>query len=294
MRLRTILIAAVLVGGFLYVTSTRNWLSERVFSRGGASGPLWSGPDTAHSASVSEDERNNIDVYKYANAATVNVTSTVYYRNFFWEIYPSRGSGSGFIIKDDGQILTNNHVVSGRAPQVQVTLSDKGQYKAEILARDQVNDLALLKIDVRKKLPIVRLGDSDPVQVGQKVLAIGNPFGLNGSLTTGVISSLGRTIEDENGNKLEDMIQTDAAINPGNSGGPLLDSQGNVIGVNTAIYGPGGNIGIGFAMPINVAKRMLEDFGSGRKLGRPVLGVSGAPVLGAWRRNLGFRLKEVS
>jgi S1-C subfamily serine protease len=151
-----------------------------------------------------------------------------------------------------------------------------------------VNDLALLKINARKKLPFLRLGDSDPVQVGQKVLAIGNPFGLNGSLTTGVVSSLGRTIQDENGTKLEDMIQTDAAINPGNSGGPLLDSQGNVIGVNTAIYGPGGNIGIGFAMPINVAKRMLEDHQSGRPAGRPVLGVDVMPVFGRLAAELGL------
>ena len=280
MKVRTILIAALLVGGFLYLTSTRNWISERIFRRDANDGPLWSGPNTARSASVSDDEKNNIDVYKYANAATVNITSTVYYRGWFMEIYPSRGSGSGFLINEDGQILTNNHVVSGKAPQVQVTLSDKTQYDAEIIARDPLNDLALLKLSAGKKLPFLRLGDSDPVQVGQKVLAIGNPFGLNGSLTTGVISSLGRTIQDENGNKLEDMIQTDAAINPGNSGGPLLDSQGNVIGVNTAIYGPGGNIGIGFAMPINLAKRMLEDTRSGRPAGRPVLGVSVTPIFG--------------
>ncbi|MBC8165983.1 MAG: PDZ domain-containing protein, partial [Bryobacteraceae bacterium] len=118
------------------------------------------------------------------------------------------------------------------------------------------------------------------IQVGQKVLAIGNPFGLEGTLTTGIVSSLGRTIKDEKGTQLEGMIQTDAAINPGNSGGPLLDSQGNVIGINTAIYGPGGNIGIGFAMPIARARTMVEDFKAGRSVGRPLLGVSVVPVSG--------------
>ena len=179
-----------------------------------------------------------------------------------------------------GVILTNNHVISGRAPQIQVTLADRSRHDAEVLVRDTVSDLALIKINPDRKLPFLRLGDSDSIQVGQKVLAIGNPFGLQGTLTTGIISSLGRTIQDENGRELEDMIQTDAAINPGNSGGPLLDSQGNVIGINTAIYGPGGNIGIGFAMPVNAGKRMLEDFRAGRRVGRPVLGVSGSAVSG--------------
>ncbi|MCW5982875.1 MAG: trypsin-like peptidase domain-containing protein [Bryobacteraceae bacterium] len=288
MRVRTLIIALLLAAGFLYLTSSRNWLSDRLLRRDVSSGPLWSGPDTAHSAGLSDDERNNIDIYKYANAATVNITSTVYYRGWFMEIYPSRGSGSGFIINEDGQILTNSHVVSGRAPKIQVTFADMTQLDAELLARDQVNDLALLRVKSDKKLPFLRLGDSDPVQVGQKVLAIGNPFGLNGSLTTGVVSSRGRTIQDESGNRLEDMIQTDAAINPGNSGGPLLDSQGNVIGVNTAIYGPGGNIGIGFAMPVNVAKRMLEDFQTGRPAGRPILGITVMPVFGSLAAELGL------
>jgi putative serine protease PepD len=131
----------------------------------------------------------------------------------------------------------------------------------------------------RTKLPSLHLGDSDALQVGQKVLAIGNPFGLEGTLTTGIVSSLGRSIRGENERTLEGLIQTDAAINPGNSGGPLLDSAGNVVGINTAILGPnGGNIGIGFAMPINRAKLMLDDFQAGRK--RPKLGVSVVPIAG--------------
>ena len=288
MRYRTIFVAALLVGGFVYLTSSDNWVTRRVLRRGAVAGPLWSGPDVAYSAGVSSDEQNNIEIYKAANEATVNITSTVYRRGWFFEIYPSRESGSGFVIGEDGRILTNNHVISGRAPQIQVTLHDRSRYEAEVLVRDSVNDVALIKIDAGRKLPFLRLGDSDSIQVGQKVLAIGNPFGLHGTLTTGIISSLGRTIRDESGIELEDMIQTDAAINPGNSGGPLLDSQGSVIGVNTAIYGPGGNIGIGFAMPVSTAKRMLEDYRAGRKFGRPTLGVSGTPISGSLAEALGL------
>jgi len=300
MRLRTVFVAALLVGGFVWLTSSDNSVARRWLRSSSAPGAGWSGPDVARSAGLSADEQNNIEVYKVANQATVNITSTVFQRGWFFEIYPARESGSGFLINEDGQILTNNHVISGRAPQIQVTLADQSQYDAEVLVRDPVNDLALIRINARKKLPYLRLGDSDHIQVGQKVLAIGNPFGLNGTLTTGVVSSLGRTIRDENGNELEDMIQTDAAINPGNSGGPLLDSQGSVIGVNTAIYGPGGNIGIGFAMPINTAKRMLEDFRNGRQFGRPVLGVTGTPIFGGLAEALdlpregGFLIYEVA
>jgi S1-C subfamily serine protease len=182
------------------------------------------------------------------------------------------------LISSDGKILTNNHVVANER-QLEVTLSDQSRYKAQLLSRDEANDLALLQITPRAKLPSVHLGDSDALQVGQKVLAIGNPFGLEGTLTTGIVSSLGRSIRGENERTLEGLIQTDAAINPGNSGGPLLDSAGNVVGINTAILGPnGGNIGIGFAMPINRAKLMLDDFQAGRK--RPKLGVSVVPIAG--------------
>ena len=139
--------------------------------------------------------------------------------------------------------------------------------------------LALIQIRPKKKLSVLQLGDSEPLQVGQKVLAIGNPFGLEGTLTTGIVSSLGRNIRDEKGIELEGMIQTDAAINPGNSGGPLLDSHGYVIGINTAIYGSG-NMGIGFALPINRAKPMIEDFRAGRSFKRPRMGVAVAYVAG--------------
>jgi putative serine protease PepD len=226
---------------------------------------------------LSPDENNNIDIYKTAHLATVNITSTVYRRNFF-EIYPAKDQGSGFLISADGKILTNSHVVANER-QLEVTMPDQSRYKAKLLSRDEANDVALLQIEPRKSLPTLHLGDSDGLQVGQKVLAIGNPFGLDGTLTTGIVSSLGRTIRGENDRTLEGLIQTDAAINPGNSGGPLLDSAGNVVGINTAILGPsGGNVGIGFAMPINRAKLMLDDFQAGRK--RPKLGVSVVPISG--------------
>jgi len=279
MRVRTFLIAAILVFGFVYATSV--WKGRVGLPRlsSGGERSLWTGPDVAKSAGLSSEELGNIEIYKSANAAVVNITSTVYQRNFWLEVYPVRESGSGFLVNEDGLIITNDHVVSGSA-RIQVTMADQTRYEADPLVRDPGNDLALIKIKPRKKLSVLRLGDSDKAQVGQKVLAIGNPFGLSGTLTTGVVSSLGRELQDESGRRLEGMIQTDAAINPGNSGGPLLDSQGSVVGVNTAIYGPGGNIGIGFAMPINRAKAMLEAYQSGRKFGRPRLGVSGVHVAG--------------
>ena len=266
MRLRVLLITALLVGGFLYITSKTDWGRHRILQPiSHATGPIWSGPTAVRGAGLSSDEINNIEIYKAAHLATVNITSTVYRRTIFWEVYPSKDQGSGFLISDDGKILTNSHVVANEQ-QLEVTLSDQSRYKARLLSRDPANDVALLQISPRKKLPVLRLGDSDALQVGQKVLAIGNPFGLEGTLTTGIVSSLGRTIRGENDQTLEGLVQTDAAINPGNSGGPLLDSAGNVVGINTAILGPnGGNVGIGFAMPINRAKLMLDDFQAGRK-----------------------------
>jgi S1-C subfamily serine protease len=277
MRLRIFVITALLVGGFLLVTTKTDWGERRILNPVSGSGPLWSGPSTAHATSLSADENNNIDIYKAAHIATVNITSTVYRRTIFWEVYPSKDQGSGFLISSDGKILTNSHVVANER-QLEITLPDQSHYKAQLLSRDEANDVALLQIQPRAKLPSLHLGDSDGLQVGQKVLAIGNPFGLEGTLTTGIVSSLGRTIRGENERTLEGLIQTDAAINPGNSGGPLLDSAGNVVGINTAILGPSGNIGIGFAMPINRAKLMLDDFQAGRK--RPKLGVSVVRIAG--------------
>ena len=248
MRLRTLFMATLLVAGFIAVTSVSRWGVLNVLrSRDSAVGRIWSGPDVAQSASLSSDETNNIDIYKDSHTAVVNITSTVYRRNWFLEIIPQQGTGSGFLVDDTGRILTNNHVISG-ASDVEVTLADQSKYRARVLTRDVGNDVALLKIAPRKKLPFLRLGDSDPLLVGQKVLAIGNPFGLEGTLTTGIISSLGRDLRDESGRTLERMIQTDAAINPGNSGGGLYDKQGRLIAINTWTNDKRASQGISFSI----------------------------------------------
>jgi S1-C subfamily serine protease len=280
--------AAVLAGGFVYVTSVGHWSISPLLQPLRKMGQLWTSPDSAQGAAThTVDEQNNIDIYKSARQATVNITSIVYREDFFFRVYPEQGSGSGFLINADGTILTNNHVVSGTA-QLTVTLADKKRYKAKILANDPRNDLALLRIDGGSPLPFLKLGDSDSLLVGQKVLAIGNPFGLQGTLTTGVVSSLDRSLDAQQGRRLEGMIQTDAAINPGNSGGPLLDSHGNVIGINTAIYGDQGNIGIGFAMPINRAKAMLKEFQERGRLALPYLGIRTYYITGDLADELGL------
>ncbi|HYI94553.1 MAG TPA: trypsin-like peptidase domain-containing protein [Bryobacteraceae bacterium] len=279
--MRVLLFAALLVGGFIFVTSSGSAVMQRLLlgpDRGSVQGVAWSGPDRALSAGLSSDELNNIDIYKRARLATVHITSTVYRRGWFMEVIPSRDMGSGFILDESGNILTNSHVVQGGG-KIQVTLENQEVYDARVLFRDRANDLALIRIQPRKKLNTLPLGDSEPLQVGQKVLAIGNPFGLDGTLTTGIVSSIGRNIRDEKGIELEGMIQTDAAINPGNSGGPLLDSHGSVVGINTAIYGSG-NMGIGFAMPINRAKSMIDDYKAGKSFKRARIGLGVAYVAG--------------
>jgi len=279
MRPRALILTFLLVAGFWFVTEHGNWTVQQLIQPISRNGKLWSDPVTARGATFGADEQNNIDIYKANSRATVNITSVVYERDFFFQVFPKKGIGSGFIINEDGEILTNNHVVSG-SRNITVTLEDKKQYTATVLGIDRRSDLAILKIKADRKLPFVHLGDSDKLVVGQKVLAIGNPFGLEGTLTTGIVSSLGRSLEGEEGNTLEGLIQTDAAINPGNSGGPLLDSSGNVIGINTAIYGSqtasgeAGSIGIGFAMPINRAKEKLEEYRTTGHISRPVLGIS--------------------
>ena len=272
--------AAILVAAFLYITSAAHWDVGRVLQPVRNAGRIWTEPASAATAGVyTADEQNNIDIYRTAKEATVNITSIVVQEDFFYGAYEGKGAGSGFIINPDGRILTNYHVVRGTA-QLTVTLNDKKTYKARTLGVDRRNDLALIKIEADRKLPYLPLGDSDHLIVGQKAIAIGNPFGqFGGTLTVGVVSALERSIKTED-EDLEGMVQTDAAINPGNSGGPLLDSHGNVIAINTAIYGPQGNIGLGFALPINRAKGMLDEFAKSGKISRPVLGVSVLPVSG--------------
>src|SRR2546422_7035579 len=235
-----------------------------------------SGPAAAPAGALSEEERNNIDIYQRYSSGVVNITtSTIGYDFFFRPVPMESGTGSGALIDDQGHIVTNFHVVRD-AETLEVTLPDKSKHEARVVGADPNNDIAVIQINVpRGRLTSVPLGTSKGLQVGQKVLAIGNPYGLERTLTTGVISSLGRSIQAENGRIIEDIIQTDAAINPGNSGGPLLNSQGQMIGINTAIYSPSnsGSIGIGFAIPADTVRRITGDLLSTGYVRHPWLGV---------------------
>jgi len=225
--------------------------------------------------SVTEDEKNNIAIYEKVADGVVNVTSIAVQMDFFFNVFPTQGSGSGSIIDTKGHILTNHHVVAN-AQKLEVTLADGSRWPAKLIGSDPDNDLAVIKIDAPKeKLKIIPMGDSKNLRIGQKVLAIGNPFGLERTLTTGIISSLGRTIRSEAGTLIEDIIQTDAAINPGNSGGPLLNSEGEIIGINSAIISPsGGSVGIGFAIPVNTAKKVVPELISKGYVTYPWIGAS--------------------
>lgn len=220
------------------------------------------------------EEKVNIAIYRNVSPAVVNISSTVLAMDVFANVVPEEGMGSGIILTPNGYILTNAHVVAD-AQRLEVMLLNGKTYKAKLIGGDVSRDVALIKIDPgNMKLPTIAMGDSSQLQVGQMVYAIGNPFGLNSTLTTGVISSLGRTLKAENGRLMENIIQTDAAINPGNSGGPLLNSAGQLIGINTAIFSPSGsNAGIGFAIPANSARRIAEDLISYGHVVRPYLGV---------------------
>jgi S1-C subfamily serine protease len=207
------------------------------------------------------------------------ITSRIIVRDFFWGAYPQEGTGSGFVIDKAGHIVTNNHVVEN-ADTVIVTLSDETSVEAEIIGTDPGNDVAVLRIDVPPdRLQPVELGTSGDLRVGQRAIAIGNPFGLDRTLTTGVISSLGRPLEVEESRTIYDVIQTDAAINPGNSGGPLLDSAGKVIGMNTAIYSPtGSSVGLGFAVPVDTLRRVVDSIIAKGYYPHPSLGIRGYDV----------------
>jgi len=216
------------------------------------------------------EEQLVISVYERVSPAVVHITSRAIVLSFFLEPIPQEGTGSGFIIDKEGHIVTNNHVVEG-AESVEVTLADGTIAPATVVGTDPYNDLAVIKINVpSEKLHPVELGSSADLRVGQRAIAIGNPFGLDRTLTVGVISSLGRIIEREGERPLGEMIQTDAAINPGNSGGPLLDSRGQVIGVNTAIRGGAENIG--FAIPVDAVKRVVPELIEKGRYAHPWLG----------------------
>jgi S1-C subfamily serine protease len=265
--LRPIAIAVVLVGGFFYFTTYRSG-TFRTINSPAAKVEI---TQAATSQPLDADEQNNISVYHKNIGSVVNVTSKAVAFDFFYGLVPQEGQGSGFIIDHDGHVLTNYHVVAD-ARQVEITLSNRKKYRATIVGTDRSHDLAIVQIKAPDLTPMV-LGDSKNLQVGQKVYAIGNPFGLAGTLTSGIVSSI-RSVQEPNGINIDEAIQTDAAINPGNSGGPLLNSHGDVIGINTMIASSvGQNAGIGFAIPINTAKAVLNDLLTLGRVRRPVLGV---------------------
>jgi S1-C subfamily serine protease len=207
----------------------------------------------------------------------VNIRSRAVSFNFFYGVVPQEGQGSGFILDKDGHILTNYHVIAN-AENVEVTLHNKRNYPAKIIGVDRSHDLAVIQISAQDLIPAT-LGDSRNLAVGQKVFAIGNPFGLAGTMTRGIISSI-RPVGGPNGNTIDEAIQTDAAINPGNSGGPLLNSRAEVIGINSMIATGGAeqSAGIGFAIPINTAKAVLNDLVTEGRVRRPSIGIQGLPI----------------
>lgn len=233
-------------------------------------------PDTVtFDTELTDDEKNNIEIYRELSQTVVNVTSTRLRYNFWLQVVPEQGTGSGFIIDSRGYIVTNNHVIAD-SRQLEVTLQDQTTLEATVVGRDPLNDLAVLQIECpQDRCRPLRLARSGELLVGQKVLAIGNPFGLERTLTTGIVSSLGRSLETGAG-VLLDLIQTDAAINPGNSGGPLLNSRGEVVGVNTAILSRSGeSAGIGFAVPAATLHRVLPDLIEHGRVIRPWVGIEG-------------------
>jgi S1-C subfamily serine protease len=279
MKLRRIVLVVLLVGGFLYLTT--HWpsslarMSHWPLSAVHNVGPGLELTEAEAAPAYDAEEQNNIAVYKRVLPSVVNITSTTLVYNFFYGAVPQQGQGSGFILDKAGHVLTNYHVVAGAKDSgVKVQLSNKRSYSAHIVGTDKMHDLALLQIEAPNLEPVT-LADSGQLNVGQKVYAIGNPFGLAGTMTRGIISSI-RSIRGSEGAPIEDAIQTDAAINPGNSGGPLLNSHGEVIGINTMIASNGAeqSSGIGFAIPINTAKAVLADLTRYGKVKRPSLGIS--------------------
>lgn len=272
--LRPILFALILVAAFLYFTTLRpghpratEWFSRpsKVEITEAASGDA-----------LDSEEQNNISVYKNNIPAVVNITSKAMTLDFFYGEVPQEGQGSGFVIDKEGHIVTNYHVIAD-AQQVEVTLHNKKKYRATVVGTDPAHDLAVIQIKAPDLAPAV-LGDSRNLKVGQKVYAIGNPFGLSGTMTRGIVSSI-RPVREPNGSTIDEAIQTDAAINPGNSGGPLLNWHGEVIGINTMILSSvGQNAGIGFAIPINTAKAVLNDLVTLGRVRRPAFGVRTIPI----------------
>jgi S1-C subfamily serine protease len=296
MKLRPVILVLLILCGFYYL-STRWYpagalagLMQRGLGvRNGAMttnirGPLgdFSLTETHAAPAFDAEEQQNIAVYKRALPSVVNITSTaVVCCDFFLQPVPQQGQGSGFIVDNQGHILTNDHVIEN-AQTVEVTLWNKKKFKATVIGVDRVHDLALLQIHDAPGLQSATLSDSADLIVGQRVYAIGNPFGFSGTMTRGIISAI-RSVQLPSGNRIEDAIQTDASVNPGNSGGPLLNSHGEVIGITTMIASnPNGgadqSAGIGFAIPISTAKAVLEDFMRYGRARRPSLDIVTLPI----------------
>ena len=272
--LRPIVIAVILVGAFFYFTTYKSGTFRLVNSPA----PKVEITEAASTEPLDPDEQNNISVYRKNIGSVVNITSRAVALDFFYGLVPQEGQGSGFIIDRDGHILTNYHVIED-ARQIEVTLHNRKKYRATVVGTDRSHDLAIIQIKA-PDLNAMTLGESKNLQVGQKVYAIGNPFGLSGTLTSGIVSSI-RSVQEPDGVTIDEAIQTDAAINPGNSGGPLLNSHGEVIGINTMIAGNPGvgqSAGIGFAIPINTAKAVLNDLLTLGRVRRPALGIVTIPI----------------
>jgi S1-C subfamily serine protease len=247
----------------------------------------------ARDAALTDDEAINVRVYRQASPAVANILTKATEYDFFMDPVPVEGAGSGFVIDEKGYILTNFHVVQ-EAQSIEVVLGDQSRYPGKFIGADQRNDVAMVKIDPKgKHLVALPLGDSASLQVGQKVLAIGNPFGFQSTLTTGVVSALGRTVQTSQTTFIDEAIQTDAAINRGNSGGPLINSRGEVIGINSAIYTPSGTTaGIGFAIPINTAKNIAHDLITEGRVHLAYLGVQTLAVGGYLAEALDLPVQE--
>jgi S1-C subfamily serine protease len=272
--LRPVILAILLAGAFFYFTT---WKSSPLRLAKWISRPSKVEiTEAAGGQSLDPDEQNNILVYRKNIPSVVNITSKAVTFDFFYGLVPQEGQGSGFVIDKEGHVLTNYHVIAD-ARQVEVTMHNRKKFRATVIGTDPAHDLAVIKIEAPNLTPAV-LGDSHNLQVGQKVYAIGNPFGLAGTMTRGIVSSI-RPVKEPNGATIDEAIQTDAAINPGNSGGPLMNGRGEVIGINTMILSNvGQNAGIGFAIPINAAKAVLNDLVTLGRVRRPALGVSTIPV----------------
>ena len=277
MKIRSVILILLFVGAFVYLTSYSNFKgAPEPLAKLFRQSPMQLTVADAQPAYTAE-EANRIAVYKRVLPSVVNVTSSQLSFDFFYGVVPRQGQGSGFILSKDGRILTNYHVIEN-TQNVEVTTSDKHTYKAQIILQDRAHDMALLQINANNLTPSV-LSESSDLQVGQNVYAIGNPFGLNGTMTTGIISSI-RSVQEPQGATIDKALQTDAAINPGNSGGPLLNSRGEVIGMNTLIATGGAeqNSGIGFAIPVDTIKAVLSDFTKYGRVRRPSLGIASLAI----------------